>query len=88
MLYCRDCDYYRSLSPENEKEGAALCTFTDVFFAKPAERLDIEYPCRNVSFAEFEARRRSARSLSRLANDDWRLIYGREHLRPRKLRKA
>lgn len=54
MLNCKLCDYYHSLAGENVSvPDLAICEFTDLLFLTDVEKLDIEYPCRRMSFNSY-----------------------------------
>lgn len=74
---CKLCDYYSSLGDGSE---ASMCNFADVLFFRDVERLDMEYPCRNLSYDDYLDRTSGLKSYFLFSNDDWRYVYRREHL--------
>lgn len=76
---CKLCNYYHEAGePGAENQSAAKCDFTGVFFLGDVDNYDIEYPCRNADFGSYRQREKpvkTAASLFRLSNDDWRMIY-------------
>ncbi|MEL7657135.1 MAG: hypothetical protein AAGU75_14655 [Bacillota bacterium] len=55
MLSCKYCDYYEELKTKSEggKDKVSVCQFTDFIFTKDVEAMDIEYPCKNMSFQDY-----------------------------------
>lgn len=74
---CKLCDYYSSLGGGSE---TSMCDFADVLFFGDVEKLDMEYPCRNLSYDDYLDRTSKLKSYSRFVNDDWRYVYRRGHL--------
>jgi hypothetical protein len=83
MLECKLCDYYKVIgtNPANYDE-TAKCEFAGVLFSNDVETLDIEYPCRGISYDQYLHRNTKAvESVNafRICGDDWRFLYGRCH---------
>lgn len=55
MLDCKLCNYYEVLT--HADKGTAKCEFTDIIFMEDVETLDIEYPCKNIPFADYLKRK-------------------------------
>jgi hypothetical protein len=82
MLNCESCDYYKLLCPEMgaQKREINMCEFTGIVFSHPAPELDMEYPCRDMSYGEYEKRQSGIHSIHCFENDDWRVMYKKSHL--------
>lgn len=72
MLECALCDYFQKLGAG---KGTAKCVFTNFLFLHDPELLDIEYPCRNVSYAEYLKNREILIEADGSKPDDWRFAY-------------
>lgn len=85
MLNCKLCDYYHSLADQGSSNPhLAKCDFTGLSFIKDVENLDIDYPCGNMSYADYLNKIRMPEVVSnvhKLINDDWRLIYLKGHVK-------
>lgn len=78
MLECKLCDYYNAIHSGHGE--AAKCNFTGVLFSENVEMLEMEYPCRNVSYAEYLQRNtQSTKKVNEYSfdNDDWQYFYKR-----------
>ena len=53
MLNCKDCDYYRAIPEKDFGEDLSACDLSDMLFLSDVEDLDIEYPCRNISYNDY-----------------------------------
>ncbi|MFA6807769.1 MAG: hypothetical protein WCR27_02130 [Eubacteriales bacterium] len=55
MLDCKLCNYYKTISYGNNypEKCTGMCEFTDIVFMEDVENLDIEYPCREMSLADY-----------------------------------
>ena len=55
MLSCKYCDYYEEMKTksENGKDRVSVCQFTDFMFTKDVETLEMEYPCKDMSFQDY-----------------------------------
>jgi hypothetical protein len=54
MLLCKYCDYFEEMKKTTESGNeVSVCHFTDHLFMKDVEMLDIEHPCKDVSFQDY-----------------------------------
>lgn len=77
---CKYCDYYKPIF--TGRTGAAVCTFTGVAFSADVDSLDMEYPCRRLSYDSFLARpasRAVSVGVRGFVDDDWRFFYKHCH---------
>lgn len=54
MLSCKYCDYYEEMKKTTDHGNeVSVCHFTDHLFMKDVENLDIEYPCKDMSYQDY-----------------------------------
>lgn len=75
MLECKLCDYYKALNG-----NASKCGFTGVLFKDDVENLEMEYPCRNMTYDEYLSRNKvESVNTFGMTNNDWRFVYKKQH---------
>jgi len=57
MLDCKLCNYYQTRNTLTSENNTAKCEFTGLVFVEDVENMNIDYPCKNVSFAEYQKRK-------------------------------
>jgi hypothetical protein len=77
-MNCEYCDYYckKQKTAGNTHENVSVCGFTDFVFIGDVTQLDIEYPCKNVSYESYLAR--IAKNRSTHNEIDWKIIYSKK----------
>lgn len=54
-MYCKYCDYYSELDRKNIREKhISVCKLTNYIFTEDTDLLDMEYPCKDVSYRDYE----------------------------------
>lgn len=84
MLNCDLCDYYKIISnDENTGEGkAAFCEFSGFIFTKDLWDLDMEYPCRNISYEEYLQRLQKESAMQKDMSNDRKLVHTKSNNKP------
>lgn len=87
MLHCDHCDYFNHLGAAGSKTGDVtdFCEFEDYIFTGDINKAEMEYPCRMTSYQEYMQKEKK-KQVSKLSNDDWRLLYKRSNLRTERVR--
>lgn len=91
MINCEYCSYYEkkgggrsaaisgSTGAAESASAGALCVFTDTLILAGAEKSDMDYLCKNVSYGEYEERVKVRGSGAVFKLDDWRFAYKSKH---------
>ncbi|QEY34465.1 hypothetical protein FL966_05035 [Caproiciproducens galactitolivorans] len=54
MLDCKLCNYYHAVSGKSFPGlNLGICDFSDTLFIEDVENLNIEYPCRKISYNDY-----------------------------------
>ncbi|MDF2655221.1 MAG: hypothetical protein K0R19_1695 [Bacillota bacterium] len=54
MMYCKYCDYYSEMGGKPESaETKAYCEFADYIFTSDVEDIDIENPCKGITYQDY-----------------------------------
>jgi hypothetical protein len=80
MSNCEYCDYYKLLGDTNAAKGTikAVCLFADVTLFNHSSET-VEYPCKHISYQEYIGRETSRVGISKVTNENWKLIYKSRH---------
>ncbi len=81
MTNCEYCDYYRLIGGSDTKKGniSALCLFTNVILFTDYSDTVMEYPCKDKSYREYIDRVKVGAVISKIRNENWKLIYKSKH---------
>ncbi len=53
-MLCKECNYYHALSGDRlSNPNISFCEFSDVLFLEDVDDLQMEYPCKEISFREY-----------------------------------
>jgi len=79
MINCDRCDYFNE---QSEVKGETMkCVFSNYVFKQHPEELDIEYPCKNISYTDYLNRINHIKSANNDIYSDWKLVYTRLHFK-------
>ncbi len=87
MENCEYCNYFLG-----EKKGSdglfkkALCTFTNTLLYMNADKINAEYPCRNVSYQSYLERKQKQESIPVQKVNDIKFVYNKAHPVPERIR--
>ncbi|HWT26816.1 MAG TPA: hypothetical protein VN131_02655 [Mobilitalea sp.] len=81
MLNCEYCDYLK-MTNEKETEKGHYCTFCGHIISAKAMIMDEEYPCKDISYAEYVSRNNTSKEETK--DDNWKIIYKTKRPAPEK----
>jgi hypothetical protein len=78
---CEYCNYYRSINEDAAMEASRkiICTFTGTVMHRDLIRPDMEYPCSNVAYQEYEGRRKLPEKTPREKIPNLKFMYKSVH---------
>jgi hypothetical protein len=53
MLSCKYCDYYEEIKTTEQGNEVSVCHFSNHIFMKDVETMDMEYPCKGMSYQDY-----------------------------------
>ena len=79
MMNCEYCDYFKDKS--SSKSRTMKCIFSNYVFEQHPEELDIEHPCKKISYKNYFLRINQIKTANMDIYSEWKLVYTRIHFK-------